>query len=173
MSEVKVSRFVCLVMALFPALWGLFSFLNNLAGFSGTVQYAVAPLLSMENTANNSWLMWRAIDLPWAGYVGLALITTMETLGGIFASLGLIVMVKNFNKSYLLFSKGKALAMLGASCAVLVWGVGFMVVAGDWFMAWQAKVNPLNTQLGAMIYALPCITAIIVLLAQKENHQQR
>jgi len=44
------------------------------------------------------------------------------------------------------------------------------VVAGDWFMAWQAKVNPLNTQMGAMIYALPCITVIIVLLIQKENH---
>lgn len=169
MNEIKISRFVCIIITLFPALWGVFSFLNNLAGFAGTVQYAVGPLLSMENTANNSWLMWRAINISWAPYLGLVVITTIETLAGIFASIGLIIMVKNFNKSYQLFSKGKAWAMLGASCAVLVWGIGFMVVAGDWFMAWQAKVNPLNTQLGAMIYALPCIATIIILLVQKDN----
>lgn len=170
MNELKASRFVCLVVTLFPALWGIFSFFNNIAGFSGTAQYAVLPLLSMQDTYNNSWLMWRSINVEWAGYLGLVLITTMETLGGIFASLGLIIMLKNFNKSYTLFSKGKAWAMLGASFAVLVWGVGFMVVAGDWFMAWQAKINPLNTQLGAMIYTLPCMITIITLLIQKENN---
>ncbi|RJF58570.1 DUF2165 family protein [Serratia inhibens] len=33
------------------------------------------------------------------------------------------------------------------SCIVLslfpaLWGLGFMVIAGDWFMAWQARDNP-------------------------------
>ncbi|WP_392559653.1 DUF2165 family protein [Orbus mooreae] len=169
MNEIKISRFVCLVMTLFPALWGVFSLLNNISGFSGTVQYAVTPLLTMQNTSNDPAFMWRAINIDWVPTVGLIAITTIEGLGGIFGCIGLIMMVKNFNKSYTLFSKAKAWALLGASFAVLVWGVGFMVVAGDWFMAWQAKENPLNTQLGAMLYALPCMLTIVILLLQKET----
>ncbi len=58
--------------------------------------------------------------------------------------------------------------MAGATCAILVWGVGFMVVAGDWFMAWQTKENPLSTQLGALLYMVPNTLALIVFLSHKQ-----
>ncbi|SVK53265.1 Predicted small integral membrane protein (DUF2165) [Acinetobacter baumannii] len=58
--------------------------------------------------------------------------------------------------------------MLGALCAITVWGVGFMVVAGDWFMAWQAKENPLAVQLGALIYLAPNAFALLFLMLQRE-----
>ena len=48
------------------------------------------------------------------------------------------------------FARGKAWMILACLFAVLIWGVGFMVVAGDWFLAWEAPKDPL-TQLGAMI----------------------
>ncbi|MFZ5177717.1 DUF2165 family protein, partial [Enterobacter kobei] len=67
------------------------------------------------------------------------------------------------------FTVGKSWAMLGACCAILVWGIGFMVVAGDWFMAWQAKENPLATQLGALLYAAPNMLAIVILMLHKEK----
>jgi F0F1-type ATP synthase assembly protein I len=44
-----------------------------------------------------------------------------------------------------------------------------MVVAGDWFLAWQAKQDPLSTQLGAMIYFLPCALALIVAMIHRED----
>lgn len=169
MNELRASRLVCLVMALFPALWGIFSFMNNTADFVDTAQNAVGPMLSMKDTYNIPGQMWRAINLPEAPYIGLAAITTMETLAGVFASVGLILMFKNFAKPYQQFSTGKAWAMLGAACAILVWGVGFMVIAGDWFMAWQAKENPLSTQLGALLYMVPNALALIVFLNHKES----
>ncbi|AHE72804.1 hypothetical protein M942_08705 [Enterobacter ludwigii] len=169
MNELKVSRLVCLIMALFPALWGIFSFMNNVADFSDTAQNAVGTMLSMKDTYNLPRQMWRAINLPDAPYIGLAVITTMETLAGVFASVGLILMLKNFAKPYQQFSLGKAWAMLGAACAILVWGIGFMVVAGDWFMAWEAKENPLSTQLGALLYMVPNTLALIVFLSHKES----
>ncbi|KFD24841.1 conserved hypothetical transmembrane protein [Yokenella regensburgei ATCC 49455] len=49
-----------------------------------------------------------------------------------------------------------------------MWGVGFMVVAGDWFMSWQTKENPLSTQLGALLYMVPNTLALIVFLSHKE-----
>lgn len=168
MSELRVSRLVCLVMALYPALWGIFSLMNNIADFSGTAQNAVEPILSMKDTYNIPGQMWRAIHLSEAPYIGLAVITTMETLAGILASVGLILMLRSLTKPYPQFSTGKAWAMAGATCAILVWGVGFMVVAGDWFMAWEATENPLSTQLGALLYMVPNTLALIVFLSHKE-----
>lgn len=52
---------------------------------------------------------------------------------------------------------------------VLVWGVGFMVIAGDWFLAWEASTAPLNTQLGAMVYFLPCALAVIAAMVHREE----
>lgn len=49
-----------------------------------------------------------------------------------------------------------------------MWGVGFMVLAGDWFMAWQAKKDPLAVQLGALIYLAPNAFALLFLMLQRE-----
>ncbi|HHU4142827.1 TPA: DUF2165 family protein [Serratia marcescens] len=143
MNEITVSRLGCIVLSLFPALWGLFSLLNNTADFTGTARNAVGPLLAMQDTYQTPGLMWRAISADWACMLGLAVITTLETLAGLFAAPGVVLMIGRLRGPYAAFAKGKAWAMLGAICAIAVWGVGFMVLAGDWFMAWQAKKDPL------------------------------
>jgi hypothetical protein len=53
--------------------------------------------------------------------------------------------------------------------AVLIWGIGFMVVAGDGFLAWAAKTMLLATQSGAMIYVLPRGLALIVAMTHQES----
>ncbi|MCP1065095.1 DUF2165 family protein [Serratia symbiotica] len=50
-----------------------------------------------------------------------------------------------------------------------MWGLGFMVVAGDWFMAWHAKENPLAIQLGALVYMLSNTPVLIVLMQQRDK----
>ncbi|AEF44540.1 Protein of unknown function DUF2165, transmembrane [Serratia sp. AS12] len=168
MNEITVSRLSCIVLSLFPALWGIFSLLNNTADFASTARHAVAPLLSMQDTYQVPGLMWRAVTVPWAGIVGLALITLLESLAGITATFGIVLMVKHLGHPYAAFAKGKAWAMLGALCAIAVWGLGFMVVAGDWFMAWQARDNPLAVQLGALLYMLPNALALMFLMLQRD-----
>ena len=136
---------------------GLFSLLNNTADFTGTARNAVGPLLAMQDTYQTPGLMWRAISADWACMLGLAVITTLETLAGLFAAAGVVLMIGRLRGPYAAFAKGKARAMLGAICAIAVWGVGFMVLAGDWFMARQAKKDPLAVQLGALIYGAQCV----------------
>lgn len=169
MSEKLMSRIVCIVMALFPALWGIFSFMNNVTDFNNTAVHVVGPLLAMSDTYDIPGQMWRALDVSWMPYAGMAAITAVETLAGVFGFVGLVIMVRNVTGPCNAFIRGKAWAMLGATCAVLVWGVGFMVVAGDWFMAWQAKVNPLDTQMGAMLYAVPNMLALVIMLLQRDG----
>ena len=66
-----VKRLALIVMALFPALWGVLGDLNNATAFSSTADNAVAPLIAMTNTYGNPWQTWRAITAPWAAPVGL------------------------------------------------------------------------------------------------------
>src|SRR5271166_4212407 len=156
-------------MALFPALWGLLGDLNNVTDFSGTSTNAVAPLIAMTNTYGDPWQTWRAITAPWAAPVGLILIMAVETTAGVLGAVSIVVMLANIRGSAADFARGKAWMILACLAAVLIWGVGFMVVAGDWFLAWEASKDPLSTQLGAMIYFLPCALALIVAMIHHED----
>jgi len=162
-----VKRLALIVMALFPALWGLLGDLNNVTDFSGAATNAVAPMIAMTNTYGTQ--TWRAITAPWAAPVGLSVIMAVETAAGVFGAIGVVVMLVNLNGSATAFARGKAWMILGCLSGILVWGVGFMVVAGDWFLAWQAKQDPLSTQEGAMIYFLPCALALIVAMIHRED----
>jgi predicted small integral membrane protein len=78
-------------------------------------------------------------------------------------------MLANFRASAEAFAKGKAWMILGCLAAILVWGIGFMVIAGDWFLSWERSKDPLNSQAGAMIYFLPCALALIVAMVHREE----
>jgi len=164
-----VNRFALIVMALFPALWGLLGDLNNATDFTGTANNAVKPMIEMTNTYGNPWQTWRAITAPWAAPLGLVVIMAVETTAGILGTVSVVVMLANIRGSAAAFAKGKAWMILACLSAILVWGVGFMVVAGDWFLAWQASKDPMAVQLGAMIYFLPCALALIVAMIHQEE----
>ncbi|MGV3492002.1 MAG: DUF2165 family protein [Devosia sp.] len=168
-STRNVARLALLVFALFPTLWGFLGLINDATDFNDTVVNAVKPMIEMTNTYGNPLQTWRAITIPGAATIGLIGIMTVETLAGIFGLIGLVGMVLNFFGSWAKFEKAKAWMMLGCIFAVLVWGVGFMVIAGDWFLSWEAKTMPLSNQLGGMIYFLPNALGLIVALFYREE----
>ena len=163
-----VSRIALVVLALFPTLWGFLGLLNDATDFNDTVANAVRPMLEMTDTYDNPWQQWRAITAPWVAPVALVAIMALETLAGIFGLIGLVMMVRNLRGSSAAFDQGKAWMMLGCLFAILVWGVGFMVVAGDWFLSWEAKTMPLSNQLGGMIYFLPNALGLIVAMVHRQ-----
>ena len=164
-----VKRLALIVMALFPTLWGLLGFLNDATDFTGTVNNAISPVIAMTNTYDNPWQTWRAITAPWAAPVGLALIMTVEGAAGLLGAIGVIAMLANLRASAAAFASGKAFMILGCLAAVSIWVIGFMVVAGDWFLAWERSKEPLGTQAGAMIYFLPCALGLIAAMTHHEE----
>lgn len=161
-------RFSIILMALFPTLWGIFSFLNNTSGFEGTVKYAVAPILSMADTYGNPAQTWRAITSPFMAQLGLVLITIFETLAGLLGLWSILNMIKCIKKPYSEFQQAKVPLIMACILAVLVWGVGFSVIAGDYFLAWQSKTT-LDTQIGGLIYAIPCFLTMILAVVHRED----
>ena len=98
---------------------------------------------------------------------GLAVIMALETLAGVFGLIAILVMLANIRTSAEDFARGKAWMILACLFAILVWGVGFMVIAGDWFLSWQAPKDA--TQLGAMVYFLPCALALIMAMLHRDE----
>ncbi len=168
MNYTKTVRLSLIAMALFPTLWGLFSLLNNTSGFSGTVQFAVQPMLAMTDTYGNPAQTWRAIDSLIVAQIVLGLITMVEGLAGFMGLIALIKMIRALNAPYANFEQAKAWLVASATLAVLVWGIGFAVIAGDFFLAWQSK-QTLATQIGGLIYAIPCFLTIIFAVIHKEQ----
>ena len=164
-----VKRLALVVMALFPALWGIIGDLDNASDFTGTATNAVAPMIEMTNTYHNPYQSWRAITAPWAPGIGLAVIMALETAAGVLGAISIVVMLANIRGSAADFARGKSWLILACLFAILVWGVGFMVIAGDWFLAWQAPKDPLDTQLGAMVYFLPCALALMLAMIHQEE----
>ena len=123
-----VKRLALIVMALFPALWGLLGDLNNATDFKGTATNAVAPMIAMTNTYGNPLQIWRAITAPWAAEAGLALIMAAETAAGVFGAVGIIVMIASLRGSAAAFARGKAWMIL--SCLFAISGLGRRVHGG-------------------------------------------
>ncbi|MEI9900739.1 MAG: DUF2165 family protein [Hyphomicrobium sp.] len=162
-------RLALIVMGLFPAIWGLLGLLNDVTDFNDTLVNAVKPLIGMASTYGNPWQTWRAITAPWAAPVALIGIITVETLAGIFGTVGVILMLVRIRSSAAAFERGKVWMIFGSLFGVIIWGLGFMVIAGDWFLAWEAKTQPLSTQIGAMIYFVPCAIALLMAVLHREE----
>lgn len=163
MSHTSAKRLAPIVLLLFPGLWGVLALLNNVSGFSGTVSGAIRPLLAMTDTYGDPAQTWRAITAPWAAPAALVAITLAETTAGVLSLLGIAALLRNFRAPAAHWNAAKVPGILGCLAAILVWGVGFMVIAGDWFLSWQGK-GGIDGQLGGLIYALPAMVALLVLL---------
>lgn len=163
MSYRAARRLSPIVLLLFPALWGWLGLLNNVSGFSGTRDFAVRPMLEMSDTYGNPAQTWRAVTAPWAATVALVAITAAEALAGLFSTIGIIRLIGARGGSGETFDAAKTAGIYGCLLAIMVWGIGFMVIAGDWFLSWQSA-SSIDGQLGGMIYALPSMLALVVLL---------
>jgi predicted small integral membrane protein len=164
-SHKTAVRLVPIVLLLFPGLWGVLAFLNNLSGFSGTVTGAIRPLLSMTDTYGDPAQTWRAVTAPWAAPLALVAITAAETAAGLLSLWGIAALVRRFRAPADEWNAAKVPGILGCLMAVMVWGIGFMVIAGDWFLSWQGKAGIMG-QLGGLIYALPAMLALLVLIRE-------
>lgn len=151
-------KFSQIAVLILPALLGIFGFLNNVSGWQGTVNFAIKPLLAMDGTYDIYWQKIRAVDSLLISKIALFGITATETAVGVLNATAIVLMIKNFNNPQK-YNTAKNFAFVGCALGVLVWGAGFIAIAGDFFLAWQS--GGLNTQLGGLIYMLPCFLALI------------
>jgi predicted small integral membrane protein len=133
-----ISRFLQIAVALIPACTGIFNLLNNIQGKKSTLANVIAPLLSMKNVYPEFMHSWRAIDSGAIQSLAFYFLASCEALVGLLAIIGIVKMLTGLNSDDIEFGQRQAWVRAACAWGLLVWGLGFYVFAGDFFLAWQS-----------------------------------
>ena len=132
-----ITRYAKIVMALGLAVFCLLVAFDNITDY-GTNFLFVKHVLSMDTTYPGNALMYRSITSPALWTLCYWLIIVGEAIAGILLLAGTIRLWQVRLAPGAVFNAAKGLVVAGVLAAFLVWFVGFMVVAGEWFAMWQS-----------------------------------
>lgn len=132
---------------------------NNIIDYEKTFTF-IKHTLSMDTTAQNSHFMNRAILDPMIQHAAFVFIIIFQGIIALLCWIGAFNMMKHLCYDSSHFSTSKQIAILGCSLGFMLYALGFLVIAGQWFMmresiAWnvQNSVHMFLTFLGvSMIY---------------------
>jgi len=147
--------------------------LAGLAGFNNILDYHinlehVQHVLSMDThvvTGTNT--TWRAIEAPWAHHVAYISIIIAELVIFILGVWGCIELWK-VRHDALAFNQRKAKAIWSLTVGILVWFIGFLVIAAEWFLMWYSR--DWNSQQAAFRLVVPLLLGLIYVSMKDEDY---
>jgi predicted small integral membrane protein len=149
-------------IALIPAIIGLLSLLNNITGFTDTINHVITPLITMKG---HSTQVWRSLPEVFSVpmYIGMFIV---ESFIGVLALIGVIFMLRNICQVEN-FEVAKRWVYLACGWGMIVWGIGFFEIGGDWFLSWQGT-DLASFQADATRYIFMLLVTFIYLKLSKD-----
>jgi predicted small integral membrane protein len=144
-SHITILRFIQIGIACIPFFIGLFVFINGVSNFSVDVSSTVVPLITMENFQEQSW---RALPASF-GPIIYTLVLMSQVLVAIFAMIGVVKLLLAIKKDGKDFDHAKIWTYIACGWGIMLWGLIFFEVGGDWFMS-----NIKTFQVGSLSYVL-------------------
>ncbi|MGH6735773.1 MAG: DUF2165 family protein [Methyloceanibacter sp.] len=132
-----ITRYAKIVMVACLAAFCLLVAFDNITDY-GTNYLFVQHVMSMDTTFPGNALMYRAITNPMLWNLFYWLIIAGEAAAGILFLAGAIRLFQMRHAPGAVFNAAKGLVVAAALLAFLLWFLGFMVVAGEWFAMWQS-----------------------------------
>lgn len=123
------------LVAMMALFFGLVAF-GNLSDYGSNWAF-VQHVLAMDSIFTDSTLRWRAITdvrLQQAGYAAIIAWQSLTCLILVVATTRLFLAARRPAA----FRASKPLAVLGLTMGLLLYGVGFTVIGGEWFAMWQS-----------------------------------
>ena len=148
MRTLRLSR-IALVVAV--ALFFTLVAFGNITDYGANWQF-VRHVMTMDTTFQDPELMWRAVtdlQLQQATYVT---IITWQALTALVLWLGIVRLLRAVTADRAGFAGARGLAVVGLTMGLLLYALGFLVVAGEWFAMWQS--HTWNGQVTAGIFVL-------------------
>ncbi|MER7623015.1 DUF2165 domain-containing protein [Streptomyces sp. NPDC126503] len=131
---------------------------GNITDF-GTNQQFVQHVLSMDTTFKDPDLMWRAVESPAlqnAAYVAIIIWETLAAAVLLTATWFWIAGLRNGA-----YERARAAGTVGLVMVLLLFGMGFIAIGGEWFAMWQSSDwNGLDA--AARNVALAAFTLLVV-----------
>lgn len=133
-----IIRFCKTVLVATIAIFFSLAALENVTDYD-TNWVFIRHVLAMDTIFPDSTLKWRAITAERIAAAFYWLIIVWEALVAlvlIIASLRLLAACRDAKR----FNAVKPVAVLGLTLGLLLYGLGFTVIGGEWFAMWQSKV---------------------------------
>lgn len=153
-----ITRIAKIVMVACLAVFCLLVVFGNLTDPQSNYLF-VKHVMSMDTTYPGNKLIYRAIVSPELWKASFALIIAGEALAGLLFLVGAIRLFQARQAPGAEFNGAKGWTIAGGLVAFLVWFLGFMVVAGEWFAMWQSATW--NGQSAAFRFYLTALAVLI------------
>ena len=163
MALIRLSK---IVMVAGLAAYALLVAFGNVTDYGSNFAF-VQHVMSMDTTFPGNHLMYRAITSPTLHHAGYIAIIAGEGLTGIVLAVaaGRLWAARGDGAR---FAGAKGVVALGAALAFLIWFVGFLVIAGEWFAMWQSAAW--NGQESAFRFvACFLLVTVFVMMPEHEN----
>jgi predicted small integral membrane protein len=128
---------------------------GNIADYDTNWQF-VRHVLAMDTTFHSPALMWRAVTDEALQRLAYHLIIAWELATGVVLALAAVLMAARLTQPR--FVTARALAVAGLAMGFLLYGVGFLVVASEWFAMWQSQTW--NAQATAGMFTTVLLAAL-------------
>lgn len=156
---------ITVMVAISAVQMGLVAF-GNLTDFGTNAEF-VQHVFAMDTTFNSPDTMWRSITHPVLGTTAYILVIGWEVLISVVLIAALVAWVRPHADARAV-ERARQLASFGWLLEVLLFGGGFIVIGGEWFMMWQSdKWNGLQPALQNLIIA--SIGLLLVHMPDKEK----
>jgi len=134
MIAIRVAKIV-LVAAI--ALHASLVAFGNITDYNTNLTF-VRHVLSMDTIFPTSTIGYRAITNPVLHHTAYATIIAAEALTAILCWIGAWRLLGRLRADADTFNRSKSFAVAGLILGLLVWQVGFMTIAGEWFGMWMS-----------------------------------
>lgn len=105
----------------------------------GTNFAFVQHVMSMDTTFRSPGVMWRAMTEPALHHAVYATIIIWQVSTAALLWTGTARLWRARTARPEVWNVARAPAILGLTAGALLYGVGFLVVAGEWFSMWQSR----------------------------------
>ncbi|MFD1829569.1 DUF2165 domain-containing protein [Streptomyces desertarenae] len=109
---------------------------GNITDFDTNRQF-VRHVLAMDTTFGDPDLMWRAIESPALQDAAYVAIIVWETLSALVLLLATWLWVTGLRRGAC--DRARRASTLGLVMVLLLFGLGFIAIGGEWFAMWQSS----------------------------------
>jgi predicted small integral membrane protein len=130
-------RFIQSCMGACIALFFTLVALDNCLDYESNWAF-VQHVLSMDTTYKSTAVMSRAIDNPLMQKAAYFFIICWESMTAVMCWLGCMILFAKINRTQSEFNEAKMFSFIGLFLGFLLYMVGFMIIASEWFDMWQS-----------------------------------
>ena len=161
----EVLRLSKIVMVAGLALYALIVAFGNITDYGSNFAF-IEHVMSMDTTFPGNHLMYRAITNPVLHHGAYIAIIAGEALTGLLLARGAWGLWAARAANAAGFAAAKRPVALGVALGFLIWFVGFLIVAGEWFAMWQ---SPTWNGQEAAFRIIVCFLLVTIFVMQPED----